>query len=116
MSHAYDYHCGCYACGRYEEQQEARDAVIAGIVEGYANDQAKLREAEQWVAGTFDGSHYTDLTLALYALHNADTSKLSGSEVLATLLRLAKVEADALDAELRRMAEEELAAQWEAAA
>ena len=56
----------------------------------YRQDDAKLREAEEWVAGSFDSSHYTDLTLALFALHNTDPDKLAGSDLLAGCMRWRK--------------------------
>ena len=78
------------------------------LAEQYRSDPEKLREAEEWVAGTFDGSHYTEVTLALYALHHGDASKLIGSDLLTTLYRLAKVEAMAMDAQLEEMARREV--------
>lgn len=82
----------------------------------YRTDPSKCREAEQWVAGAFDGEHYAELTLALHRLHHAAPSTLAGSDLLATLYRLAAVEAGALDAQLQQMAEDAVqAAQDEAA-
>ena len=78
------------------------------LAEQYRSDPEKLREAEEWVAGTFDGSHYTEVTLALYALHHGDANKLIGSDLLTTLYRLAKVEALAMDAQLEEMARREV--------
>ena len=108
------YNCGCAACCDVEAADERRDELIDGLVADYRDDDAKLREAEEWVAGEwvaglFDGDHYADLTLALHKLHRTEPSALLGSDVLATLYRLAKLHHDAIEAELRRMADDELA-------
>ena len=91
-----------------DESAEILGERIDALARDYRSDPEKLREAEEWIAGTFDGSHYTEVTLALYALHHGDASKLIGSDVLATLYRLAKVEAAAMDAQLEEMARREV--------
>jgi hypothetical protein len=91
---------------REEVSAELRAEMVDDLYAQYADDDAKRREAEEWVAGTFDGSHYTDLTLALFDLHNTDPDKLLGSGVLTRLYHLAKVEHTALAAKLREMAEQ----------
>lgn len=99
MSHAYHPQCGCATCCREEEADEARAEMIDDLHSRFVADDDKRREAEEWTAGTFDESHYTDLTLALHELHHSD--------LLMRLYRLAKDEAAALDAQLRSMAEAE---------
>ena len=91
-----------------DESADILGARIDALARDYRSDPNKLAEAEEWIAGTFDGSHYTEVTLALYALHHGDASKLMGSDVLATLYRLAKVEAMAIDAQLEEMARREV--------
>ena len=85
--------------------EQAADLAVA-----LRNDPAACREAEQWTAGTFDGDHYTDVTLALHQLHHTDPADLLGSDLLAQLYALAKVEADAIDAQLLDMALQQVAA------
>lgn len=93
--------------GRYladqEEAEIAAEAVEARATE-YRADDAKLREAESWVAGSFESEHYTDVTLALHALHHKGATQ----DVLANLFALAKVEAAAVDAQLAELAERDL--------
>lgn len=92
---------------RAEEAAERREEAIEALVAQYQQDDDKRAEAEQWTAGTFDSSHYAEVTLALHRLHHTDPSDLMDSGLLPILYPLAKVQADALDAELRRMAETE---------
>ena len=92
---------------RAEEAAERREEAVADLLVIYQADDDKRREAEEWTAGTFDGSHYTDLTLALHELHHTAPDRLLGSDLLMRLYRLAKDEAAALDAQLRSMAEAE---------
>ena len=92
---------------RADEAAERREEAVADLLTIYQADDDKRREAEEWTAGTFDGSHYTDLPLALYELHHTAPDRLLGSDLLMRLYRLAKDEAAALDAQLRSMAEAE---------
>ena len=94
-----------------DESADILGARIDALARDYRSDPEKLREAEEWVAGTFDGSHYTEVTLALYALHHGDANKLIGSDLLTTLYRLAKVEAAAMDAKLLEMATDDVMAE-----
>lgn len=103
-AHAYHPHCGCASCGNAEESAERDDGHLDGLVSDLRADDAKLREAEEWVAGSFDSDHYAEVTLALHALHRTEPADLMGSAVLANLYRLARVDHDAIEAELRRMA------------
>lgn len=93
-------------CG-VDDAEEHRAEIIEELLAEYAEDDAKLREAEENIAGTFDGSHYTDVTLALYELANTPADKLAGSDLLARLYRLAGVEWSAMNRELRAMAEQD---------
>lgn len=90
------------------ERAAERGEAIDRLVDEYRADPKKLREAEEWTAGSFDESHYTAVSLALYALHSVDPDKLLGSDLLATLYRLAKVDHEAIEARLVEMAEDEL--------
>jgi hypothetical protein len=90
------------------ERAAERAEAIDALVDEYRKDPKKLAEAEEWTAGTFDGSHYTAVSLALHALHRIEPDKLLGSDALANLYRLAKVDHEAIEAKLREMAEDEL--------
>lgn len=90
------------------ERAQARSEAIDRLVDEYRADPKKLREAESWTAGSFDGEHYTAVSLALHALHRIEPDKLLGSDALANLYRLAKVDHEAIEAQLQRMAEDEV--------
>ena len=66
-------------------------------------NDSKLREAEEWIAGTFDGDYYAALHIALYELHSTHADDLKGSKVLETLYRLANVTHAAMTVELERI-------------
>lgn len=104
MSHAYHYHCGCAACCRHERNEERREEQVDALIADWNRSDAKRRNAEQWTAGTFDGDHYTEVTLALDELHRDGATPA----VLEKLHRLAKVESAALQAKLREQAEAEI--------
>lgn len=108
MPHPYHPMCGCGTCSDTEARAERTDELIEARVAELRQDPKKLREAEEWTAGSFDGEHYTAVSLALHALHRTHPADLSGSDVLATLYRLAKVDHDAIEAQLRNMAEDEI--------
>ncbi len=88
-----------------EDWQERIDARA----EQYAKDDAKRREAEEWIAGFFDGEHYTQVTLAFHDMHHNGLT----DGVKAKLHALAKVEADALDEKLAEMAGDDIRAEAE---
>ncbi|HHA2629422.1 TPA: hypothetical protein ACOEOK_000864 [Stenotrophomonas maltophilia] len=90
--------------------QEHRAEKAADLAKAYRTDPAKLREAEELTAGTFSGTHYTEVSLALHRLHHTDPADLLGSSVLETLYQLAKPEAAAIDAQLLEMALQQVAA------
>ena len=90
------------------ERAQARAEAIDRLVDEYRADPKKLREAEEWTAGSFDGEHYTAVSLALHALHRIEPADLLGSDALANLYRLAKVDHEAIEAQLQRMAEDEI--------
>lgn len=94
-------------CG-VDEKEDAKAERIAKRAAQYASDDAKRREAESWIAGQFDGEFYTALTLALYDLHITEPADLLGTQTLTNLYRLAKVVAGKMDAELERMAADDL--------
>ncbi len=93
---------------RFEQEHRAEQA--AELAKAYRTDPAKLREAEELTAGTFSGTHYTEVSLALYRLHHTDPADLMGSGALQDLYRLARDEAAALDAQLLEMALQQVAA------
>lgn len=96
------------------DYDDSRDEAVDELVDEYRDDPAKLAAAEESVAGTFDGSHYSEVTLALHALHRTDPDKLLGSDVLATLYRLARIDHDAIESALREMAESAIDRRWAA--
>lgn len=89
-------------------EDDLKAEAIAELAAEYADDPDKLAEAEEWIGGDFEGEHYTATTLALYDLHTTDPSSLLGRDLLTKLYRLAKVVAEKMDAELERMAADEL--------
>lgn len=105
MATAYDTWKTCDAEG---ERAAERGEAIDRLVDEYRADPKKLREAESWTAGSFDESHYTAVSLALHALHRIEPADLLGSDALANLYRLAKVDHDAIEAQLYEMATVEL--------
>jgi len=90
--------------------QEHRAEQAADLAKAYRTDPTKLREAEELTAGTFSGTHYTEVSLALHRLHHTDPADLMGSGVLQDLYRLARDEAAAIDAQLLEMALQQVAA------
>ncbi|KRG49304.1 hypothetical protein [Stenotrophomonas beteli] len=93
---------------RFDQEHRAEQA--ADLVKAYRTDPAKLRAAEEQTAGTFSGTHYTEVSLALYRLHHTDPADLMDSGVLEDLYRLARDEAAAIDAQLLEMAQQQVAA------
>lgn len=91
-------------------EQEYRAEQAADLAKAYRTDPAKLRAAEELTAGTFSGTHYTEVSLALHRLHHTDPADLMGSGVLLDLYRLARDEAAAIDAQLLEMALQQVAA------
>lgn len=93
---------------RFDQEHRAEQA--SDLAKAYRTDPAKLREAEELTAGTFSGTHYTEVSLALYRLHHTDPADLMGSGVLQDLYRLARDEAAAIDEQLLTMALQQVAA------
>lgn len=93
-----------------DETGDAASEAAADLARSLINDPAACREAEQWTAGTFDGDHYTDVTLALHQLHHTDPADLIDSPLLAKLYELAAVEAAAMDEQLLEIAQQQVAA------
>lgn len=83
-------------------------SLAADLADHYRSSPALLSEAEQWAAGTLGGEHYAEVALALDRLHNTSPEFLLGSDLLTQLYRLARVQADAINAQLLSMAEAEL--------
>lgn len=83
---------------------EAREEAIDALLSDANWRAAHEREAEQWTAGTFEGEHYTEVTLALDALHREGAT----AAVIERLHRLARVESMALSEKLREVAENEV--------
>ena len=50
----------------------SRDEAIEELVEQYLEDPAKVREADDWVAGSMDNEHYNALERALADLSLPD--------------------------------------------
>ncbi|PSD33784.1 hypothetical protein C7E17_00150 [Stenotrophomonas maltophilia] len=93
---------------RFDREHRAEQAV--DLAKAYRTDPAKLRAAEELTAGTFSGTHYTEVSLALHRLHHTDPADLIGSGVLLDLYRLARDEAAAIDAQLLELALQQVAA------
>lgn len=83
---------------------EARDEAIESLLADPQWRADNERNAEQWTAGTFDPEHYTEVTLALDALHREGAT----AAVIERLHRLARVESMALAEKLREVAENEV--------
>ncbi|WP_315386578.1 hypothetical protein [uncultured Stenotrophomonas sp.] len=93
-----------------DETGDLTSEAAADLARSLIHDPEACREAEQWTAGTFDGDHYTDVTLALHQLHHTDPADLLDSPLLAKLYELAAVEAAAIDEQLREQAVQQVAA------
>ncbi|TMN18494.1 hypothetical protein [Pseudoxanthomonas sp. X-1] len=86
------------------ESAEDWQERIDGRAAEFRKDTKKIREAESWVSGTLSGDYYTQVSLALYALHRLGLTP----GVTRALEGLAKVQARAIDGELSKMAEASL--------
>lgn len=89
---------------RLEAASEAREEAIDDLLTDAKWRAANVAAAEEWTAGTFDGEHYSEVTLAFDALHREGAT----AAVIERLHRLAAVESAALDAQLRLIAENEV--------
>lgn len=99
--HPYSPHCGCGHCDRAEDAIERREEDIAEMLADPQWRAAHERQAESFSCSTLDEDHYTDVTLALDALHREGATVA----VLERLHRLAKTASMALNAALRDVAE-----------
>ncbi|RZZ85659.1 hypothetical protein [Pseudoxanthomonas winnipegensis] len=88
---------------RVEAAEDWQERIDARAAE-FRKDTKKIREAESWVSGTLSGDYYTQVSLALYALHHLGLTP----GVTRALEGLAKVQARAIDGELSKMAEASL--------
>lgn len=82
------------------------------LLEEYQHDDAKVAEAREWVAGSFDDPFYPEVEAALDRLHGTESDALLGSDVLVDLYRLARTYRAARDARLRDMAEDDAEGEW----
>lgn len=71
-----------------------------------------LRKADDWLDGTFDGEHYSEVERTLADLHEVEPSALLGSSVLERLYRLAKVHGEARKAKALELAEHKAWCEW----
>ncbi|ALA82138.1 hypothetical protein I5U59_04165 [Stenotrophomonas maltophilia] len=85
-------------------EAEYADERVAELAVGYRSNPDMCREAASWTAGTLGGRYYTDLQLVLHRLHHTHPADLMGTELLTQLYRLARVEGEALDAQLVQLA------------
>lgn len=85
-------------------EAEYAEERIAELAVSYRSNPDTCREATSWTAGTLGGRYYTDLQLALHRLHHTHPADLMGTELLTQLYRLARVEGEALDAQLVMLA------------
>lgn len=83
------------------DYDDSRDEAIGELLQDRDWCRAHEAKAEEWTAGTFTGEHYTEVTLALNALHVEGMT----DDVMARLHRLAKVESEALTSKLSDIAE-----------
>ena len=115
MSHNYHPHCGCDACGRTEEQEEARDEYIADFTPVTAE---KILGRECFAEGALNdlsndvlAAFATDLGMFFERFHNATTAAdeaAAGYDLYHALRPY--IEAAALD-----LAREEVAAEYDRA-
>ncbi|WP_223485288.1 hypothetical protein [Stenotrophomonas indicatrix] len=94
---------------------EYAEERIAELGASYRSNPDMCREAASWTAGTLGGRYYTDVQLALHKLHHTHPADLMGTELLSQLYRLARVEGEALDAQLVELARVGMAEQRVAA-
>jgi hypothetical protein len=91
MAHTYHPQCGCYACGRVDEQIE-RDADLGP-------DMGAVAEAAEWTAGDMPAAYYEELDLALFELAEGSSDAL-----VTRLVNLAKSRRAVIEARLEVMA------------
>lgn len=96
------------------EAEYAEERIAAWAV-SYRSNPDMCREAASWTAGTLGGRYYTDLQLVLHRLHHTHPSDLLGTELLTQLYGLARIEGEALDAQLVELARVAMAEQRVAA-
>jgi hypothetical protein len=78
-----------------------------------AQTEAIRKEADEWLDGTFDGEHYSEVERALADLHEVEPSDLLGSSVLERLYRLAKVHGEARKAKALELANDKAQREWD---
>lgn len=77
------------------------------LFDEYIRDQDKIAEADECVAGTFDGEHYSETERVLADLDAIEPADLCSSDVLARLYQLARAHGVARRQQLREMAAEQ---------
>lgn len=78
-----------------------------------AQTESIRKEADEWLDGTFDGDHYSEVERALADLHEVEPSNLLGSSVLERLYRLAKVHGEARKAKALELATDKARREWD---
>lgn len=96
-------------------EAEYAEERVAELAVSYRSNPDMCREAASWTAGTLGGRYYADLQLVLHRLHHTHPADLMGTELLTQLYRLARMEGEALDAQLVELARVAMAEQREAA-
>lgn len=86
-----------------EDDGDLADAIY----QEFLADPDKVAEADSWNDGMQSGEWYSQVERTLGDLHGMDSETLPGSDLLATLFRLAKVPGGARESKLREMAADE---------
>lgn len=89
--------------------EDNRWEAVAALADEYADDPAKVAEADADIDGCQSGEHYSAVERALADLAGVPADKLIGSDALAAVLRLARVHGDARTERLRELAEAQIA-------
>lgn len=92
---------------------DAEGEWIAERAAELAQTEAIRKEADEWLDGTFEGEHYSEVERALADLHDVDPWDLRGSSVLERLYRLAKVHGEARKAKALGLATEKAQREWD---
>ncbi len=91
---------------------EAREAAVERLLASYWLDADKIKEADEWCAGSLSSSHYSELESVMADLHQVHPSDLLGSDVPPRLYSLAKQHHAARASALRDMAETDVGAEF----
>lgn len=107
-AHAFHPMCGCDACGRVEDADEARDEAIDALVSNPTWRARNTPIADEWRDGMHDGSWYSAAERLLADLHDKHPDDLLGSGLLASLYELARTAAALRAEKMREIAETEV--------